>query len=249
MFAAWVHEQRRSSACTIQHTWRVYVALQEWKERLQAAARQHKQLERMELLQHEKETQGQVVIAKGMRGWLQHRKYVVLVEMTRACLIVQRSYRCRLATNNLMARIVNYNKRKHASTTIQCVGRCYLSKKQYFLLQRIQLAEIHIASVVQRAEEFEYLFTLLGSACVVQIWWRSCVLMLQAKYRVKAIKFRAAMYIECWWRGWHARRGVIQRKLAKRIKRREVEHAAACKIQQMCCLARSRQRMKKIRAR
>ena len=238
--------ERTANAKIIQSCWRIYLAKKEWTLRLQAAKRQQEQLLLMKTIKEAKQHVAQVTIAKYFRCWLQKWQYIEDLQLDKAARIVQRSYRCSRARNDLMLRLVRFTKRMNATEIIQCAWRCCRARLQHSLLFRIKEAEDHIAANFRRAKEYEYHFQLIGSACIVQIWWRSCMLMVRAKYRIKAIKFRAAMYIACWWRGWYERTGIIQRKRNKRIERRKVEHMASVKIQNMCRLHRSRKRMKKI---
>merc|ERR1712127_307427 len=93
---------------------------------------------------------------------------------------------------------------------------------------------------------YEYHFQTIGSAVVIQIWWKSCMLRLRAKYQIKAIKFRAANTCQRWWRGCFIRNGIVVRKKFKRQKRREVENAAARKIQKLYRFKKSKNILQKI---
>ena len=146
---------------------------------------------------------------------------------------IQRAFRCKNSKKNLLLKIIKYNQIMESSTIIQCAWRCASARMQHAMLQRIHIAELHILQIQQRAKEYEYHFQTIGSAVVIQIWWKSCMLRLRAKYQIKAIKFRAANTCQRWWRGCFIRNGIVVRKKFKRQKRREVENTAAGKIQKL----------------
>ena len=236
-------------ACAIklQCAWRAKTARTEWDARMDAARRQRQQLLLLQHNKEERENHAEVQIAKIMRGWYQKTIYQRDKILVRSVKIVQRLYRCRLARKDLFLRIVGFKHLMENATTIQCAWRIYVAFTQLDLLRRIHAAEAHIAANKKRMQEYERHFQMIGSACVVQTWWRGCVLMLRAKYQIKAIKFRAANTCQRWWRGCFARHGVIKRKRVKYDKKREVQNAAASKIQRAWKMKRSRKRLRKIR--
>ena len=234
------------SAIKIQNQWRIKVAKKEWNERMDAAKRQKQRMFELQVQEKNQKDKAQEKIAKISRGYQTRLKYHQRKKKDMAAKCIQRAFRCKNSKKNLLLKIIKYNQIMESSTIIQCAWRCASARMQHAMLQRIHIAELHILQIQQRAKEYEYHFQTIGSAVVIQIWWKSCMLRLRAKYQIKAIKFRAANTCQRWWRGCFIRNGIVVRKKFKRQKRREVENAAAGKIQKLYRFKKSKNILQKI---